>query len=106
MKRKQALDHFRNGKLQVIVTSDLAARGLDIQNVTHIIQMDVPANSDFFVHRAGRTARAGKTGINVIIGDAYEMRNLSKLEKKLGIIIQPRELRSGNVVEIQKDDYI
>ncbi len=105
-KRKQALDHFRNGKLQIIVTSDLAARGLDIQNVTHIIQMDVPANPDFFVHRSGRTARAGKTGINVIIGDAYEMRNLSKLEKRLGIIIQPRELRSGKVVEINKDDYI
>ena len=103
MKRKQALDHFRSGKLQIIVTSDLAARGLDIQNVTHIIQMDVPANSDFFVHRAGRTARAGKSGINVIIGDEYEMRNLSKLEKKLGIIINPRELHSGKVVEIIND---
>ncbi len=99
IKRKQALDHFRSGKLPIIITSDLAARGLDIPNITHIIQMDLPSNADFFVHRAGRTARAGKEGINAIIGDEFELRNLSRLEKKLGIIIYPRELRDGKVVE-------
>ncbi len=99
VKRKQALDHFRSGKLPIIITSDLAARGLDIPNITHIIQMDLPSNADFFVHRAGRTARAGKLGVNALIGDEYELRNLSKLEKRLGIIIYPRELRDGKVVE-------
>ncbi len=99
VKRKQALDRFRSGKLSIIITSDLAARGLDIPNISHIIQMDLPSNADFFVHRAGRTARAGKDGINAIIADEYELRNLSKLEKRLGIIIYPRELRNGKVVE-------
>ena len=61
--------------------------------------MDVPSNDDFFIHRSGRTARAGTNGINVIIGDEYEMRQLSKLEKKLGIVIHPKELRNGKVLE-------
>lgn len=98
MDRKKAIDDFRSGKCKILVTSDLAARGLDIGNITHIIQMDVPSNEDFFVHRAGRTARAGKTGINIVIGDEYELRQLAKLEKKLGIIIYPKVLYSGKLM--------
>ena len=74
IERKQAIDRFRSGKNKILITSDLAARGLDFPDVSHIIQMDVSTNDDFFIHRAGRTARAGKTGINIVIGDAHEMR--------------------------------
>ena len=95
--RKAALDRFRGGKIKFLVTSDLAARGLDIQGITHIIQLDLPSDSDFFIHRAGRTARAGKKGINVVIGDEYELRKLSALEKKLGIVIYPKEIIYGKV---------
>lgn len=95
--RKKAIDSFRNGKCPVLVTSDLAARGLDIHDVTHIVQMDVPKNDDFFVHRAGRTARAGKTGINAIIGDEWELRRLASLEKKLGIVVYPKVLYGGKI---------
>lgn len=98
MDRKKAIDDFRSGKCKILVTSDLAARGLDIGNITHIIQLDVPSNEDFFVHRAGRTARAGKTGINIVIGDEYELRQLAKLEKKLGIIIYPKVLYGGKLM--------
>ena len=98
IERKKAIDDFRSGKCQILVTSDLAARGLDIGNVTHIIQMDVPSNEDFFVHRAGRTARAGKSGLNIIIGDEYELRQLSKLEKKLEIVIYPKLLYGGKLI--------
>lgn len=96
--RKAAIDRFRSGKEKILITSDLAARGLDISGITHIIQMDFPSDSDFFIHRAGRTARAGKTGINVVIGDAYEMKAYSALEKKLGITVYPKEVRNGKVV--------
>lgn len=96
--RKKALDTFRSGKCPILVTSDLASRGLDIQNVSHIIQMDVPSNEDFFVHRAGRTGRAGKNGTNIVIGDAHEMRRLSQLEKKLGIIVYPKMLYKGKLI--------
>lgn len=104
VKRKQAIDRFRSGKCPIIVTSDLAARGLDIPDISHIIQLDIPSNADFFVHRAGRTARAGKSGINAVIGDEREMRDLARLEKKLGIIIYPKELHNGKVVNA--DDTI
>ena len=96
--RKTAVDRFRSGKANILITSDLAARGLDIQNISHVVQMDFPDDDDFFIHRCGRTARAGKTGINVVIGDEYEMRKLAALEKKLGIIIYPKEIYNGKVI--------
>jgi len=98
MERKSAMDRFRSGKVKILVTSDLAARGLDIQNISHVIQMDLPSDEDFFVHRAGRTARAGSKGINVVIGDEYEMNHYAQLEKKLGIIVYPKEIRNGKVI--------
>ena len=99
IERKQAIDRFRSGKNKILITSDLAARGLDFPDVSHIIQMDVSTNDDFFIHRAGRTARAGKTGINIVIGDAHEMRLFAKLEKKLGFVVYPKELHNGKVTE-------
>ena len=98
-KRKAAIDRFRSGKERILITSDLAARGLDIPEISHIIQMDLPSDEDFFIHRSGRTARAGKTGINVVIGDEWEMRHYASLEKKLGITVYPKEIRNGKVVE-------
>lgn len=95
--RKAAIDKFRNGKIKLLVTSDLASRGLDIQDISHIVQMDLPTNEDFFIHRAGRTARAGKIGINIVIGDEYEMRKYSQLEKKLGITVYPKILYKGHL---------
>ena len=100
-KRKSAIDRFKSGKEKILVTSDLAARGLDIQEVSHIIQMDLPNDEDFFVHRCGRTARAGKKGINVVIGDEYEMNHYAQLEKKLGLCVYPKEIYNGKVSEIK-----
>lgn len=96
--RKSIIDKFRSGKLKVLVTSDLTSRGLDIPEISHIIQMDLPSNDDFFIHRAGRTARARKTGLNIVIGDAYEMRKYASLEKRLGIFVTPKMLYKGKLV--------
>ena len=104
-KRKAAIDRFRSGKEKILITSDLAARGLDIPEISHIIQMDLPQDDDFFIHRSGRTARAGKTGIYVVIGDEWEMRHYAQLEKKLGIIVYPKELRNGKVVSPEPADF-
>ena len=90
--RKAALDGFRNGSIETLVSTDLAARGLDIQGITHIIALDVPDNSEVYIHRCGRTARAGKRGIMITIGDETQMRLLSAMEKKLKICVQPKEL--------------
>lgn len=96
--RKAAIDRFRNGKCRILITSDLASRGLDIPGITHIVQMDLPSNEDFFVHRSGRTARAGKSGINVVIGDEYEIRKYAALEKKFGLKVYPKMLYKGKLV--------
>ncbi len=96
--RKAAIDKFRSGKCKILITSDLAARGLDIANISHVVQMDLPEDEDFFIHRSGRTARAGKNGINVVIGDEYEMRKFAALEKKLGIVVYPKEIFDGKIV--------
>ena len=95
--RKAALDSFREGKTEVLVSTDLAARGLDIPGISHVIAMDVPAESEVYIHRCGRTGRAGKRGIMVTIGDETQMRLLALLEKKLKIRVNPKELYEGRI---------
>lgn len=97
--RKSAIDRFRSGKCKILITSDLGARGLDIPDITHIIQMDLPEDDDFFIHRAGRTARAGKSGINVVIGDEFELRRYATLEKKFGLTVYPKQIRNGKITK-------
>jgi superfamily II DNA/RNA helicase len=97
--RREAMERFRSGKAAVLVSSDLAARGLDIPGISHVIALDVSEDRDAYIHRAGRTGRAGKKGIMVSIGDEIEMRRLSALEKKLGITVYPKELYGGKVCE-------
>ncbi|MDR1175077.1 MAG: DEAD/DEAH box helicase [Treponema sp.] len=95
--RKAAIDGFRGGKVDVLVSSDLACRGLDINGVTHIIALDCPGEDLVYIHRAGRTARAGRRGIMVTIGDEQEMNALARLEKRLGITVYPKILFRGKV---------
>jgi superfamily II DNA/RNA helicase len=95
--RKRGLEEFKTGKTRVLVSSDLAARGLDIPNISHVIALDAPADSDAYIHRAGRTARAGKQGVMVTIGDEKELRRLAVLEKKLGITVYPKTLYQGRI---------
>jgi superfamily II DNA/RNA helicase len=95
--RKAAIDRFRSGKTKILITSDLCTRGLDIPNISHIIQMDLPSDEDFFIHRSGRTGRAGQKGINIVIGDEYEMNQFAALEKKIGITVYPKEIYNGKI---------
>jgi len=97
MERKNAIDSFRSGKAKILVTSDLTARGLDIEDITHVVQMDISDDETFFIHRAGRTSRQGKKGINIVIGDEREMQIYSALEKKLHITVYPKMLYKGKV---------
>ena len=104
VERKATIDKFRSGKIKILVTSDLAARGLDIPDISHVIQMDMPSDDDFFIHRAGRTARMGKTGVNIVIGDGYEMRKYAAIEKKLKITVYPRMLYKGKLIDPNEVD--
>jgi superfamily II DNA/RNA helicase len=96
--RRAAAEAFRSGKVSILVSSDLAARGLDFPGLSHIVALDVPDNGEAYIHRAGRTGRAGKRGIMVSIGDEGEMRRLAALEKRLGITVYPKELHGGRII--------
>jgi len=95
--RREALDSFRDGNVMALVSTDLAARGLDIPGITHVISLDVPADSEVYIHRCGRTGRAGNRGVMVTIGDETQMRLLAALEKKLKIKVYPKELHYGKI---------
>ena len=103
-RRKQALDAFRCGQIRLLVSSDLAARGLDINDITHVIALDVSEDRDIYLHRAGRTARAGKGGVMVSIGTEGEMRRLAALEKSLGLTVYPKELYGGRILAAGEDE--
>jgi len=95
--RRESLESFRNGGIEALISTDLAARGLDIPGITHVISLDVPSDSEVYIHRCGRTARAGKRGVMVTIGDETQMRLLAALEKKLKLKIYPKELHYGKI---------
>lgn len=82
--RKQALDGFRNGKYNVLVATDVAARGIDIQGVTHVINFDIPGAYDDYVHRIGRTARANAKGEAITFVSREDGKELRAIEKALG----------------------
>jgi superfamily II DNA/RNA helicase len=96
--RKQAMDDFRSGRVQVLMASDVAARGLDIAGVTHIFNLDAPSQSKAYLHRVGRTARAGAKGIAVSILTENETRLIRRYGKELGITLTEVRLREGRVI--------
>ena len=89
--RMATLDGFRDGSIQILVASDVAARGLDIPNVSHVFNFDVPTHPEDYVHRIGRTGRAGKSGTAVTICQPHEEKYLSKIEALVGTEIPRAE---------------
>ena len=84
-RRMQVLKRFKEGKLDILVATDVAARGLDISGVTHVYNYDIPQDPDSYVHRIGRTGRAGKSGMSVTFVTPNEvgyMRTIEDLTKK------------------------
>jgi ATP-dependent RNA helicase RhlE len=83
--RTKALDDFRAGRIRVLVATDIAARGIDVEGITHVINFDIPNVSETYIHRIGRTARAGNAGISMSFCDSEErsyIRDIEKLMKR------------------------
>jgi superfamily II DNA/RNA helicase len=85
--RERALRAFRNGKVDVLVATDVAARGLDVSGVTHVINYDCPEDADTYTHRIGRTGRAGATGVAVTFVDWEDLPRWRIIDKSLGLDI-------------------
>ena len=79
--RQRALERFRSGSARILVATDIAARGIDIDNITHVINFELPNEPESYVHRIGRTARAGAAGIAISFCDASENEYLRQIEK-------------------------
>jgi ATP-dependent RNA helicase RhlE len=82
--RRKALDGFRRGSYDVLVATDVASRGIDVDDITHVFQFDLPDDPESYVHRIGRTGRAGRDGIAVSFCDESEAKKLRKVEKVIG----------------------
>ncbi len=96
-KRNETLAKFKAGEVELLVCSDVAARGLDISDVGHVINFDVPVNAEDYIHRIGRTGRAGKTGHAYTLASSTDAKLLAAIEKMLKYPIPP--LQFGNTVE-------
>jgi ATP-dependent RNA helicase RhlE len=81
--RTRALDGFKRGKFQVLVATDVAARGLDVDDITHVINYDLPMEAETYVHRIGRTARAGSDGNAISFCSAEDRALLRSIERLL-----------------------
>jgi superfamily II DNA/RNA helicase len=97
MDRKQAMDGIRSGAIRIMIASDLAARGLNILGVTHVFNLDVPTMSKAYLHRVGRTARAGAKGTAISLVTEIEARLIRRYEKELDITMQCIRVRDGHV---------
>ncbi|TFG85190.1 MAG: DEAD/DEAH box helicase, partial [Spirochaetales bacterium] len=103
--RRSALEAFGSGEARWLVTTDLGARGLDLQDVSHVISFDLPEETSIYVHRAGRTGRAGKRGVSVALADLVELRRASKIAVRYGFPFVCKILDSGIVHDIEPENF-
>ena len=88
--RDEVMGRFRKRQLQLLVATDVAARGLDVDDLSHVINFNLPDDFEIYVHRSGRTGRAGKKGISIAILHTREMRKIREIEKRTKISFTSR----------------
>ena len=92
--REAIIRNFREGKIKVMVATDVAARGLDVNDVSHVFNYHIPFDPESYVHRIGRTGRAGRTGTSVLIVTPHEFRDLKKIENKMKTTLEMKAVPS------------
>ena len=100
--RERIIDNLRGGKVNVIVATDVAARGLDVQRISHVINYDLPFDSEAYVHRIGRTGRAGRSGEAILFVGPRERGKLRRLEAATRQTIEPMEFPSNRAINKQR----
>jgi ATP-dependent RNA helicase DeaD len=96
--RDAIMGRFRKRKIQLLVATDVAARGIDVDDITHVINYNLPDEEEVYVHRSGRTARAGKRGISIAIIHSRERGKLKSVERKLGKTFEQRPVPTGQEI--------
>ncbi|MBF0586748.1 DEAD/DEAH box helicase [Prosthecochloris sp. N3] len=98
VQREKTVGQLKSGKLNIIVATDVAARGLDVERITHVINYDIPTDTEAYVHRIGRTGRAGRTGDAILFVTPREKSMLRTIERVTGSRIDRMELPSAEVI--------
>ena len=93
--RDDVMRRFRKRQLQILVATDVAARGLDVEDLTHVINYNLPDDDEIYVHRSGRTGRAGRNGISIAIIHGREHRRIKEIERKSGISFKKQRVPNG-----------
>ena len=93
--RDDVMRRFRKGQLQILVATDVAARGLDVEDLTHVINYNLPDDDEIYIHRSGRTGRAGKKGVSIAIINGRNMRKLKEIERTSKISFKKKDVPSG-----------
>ena len=101
--RQKVLNDFKNGKIPVLLTTDVATRGLDIPDVTHVVHFELPEDVKQYVHRSGRTGRMGKEGTVVSLVTKAELSSVKKWTAKMNVALQKQLLEKGQVVIEEKN---
>ena len=96
--RDLVMSKFRNKRIQILVATDVAARGIDVSDLTHIINYTIPEQTETYVHRSGRTGRAGSSGISISIINMREMYRIKHLEKKVGKKFEQKQIPLGKEI--------
>jgi ATP-dependent RNA helicase DeaD len=100
--REECIKAFKSSKLEILIATDVAARGLDVNDVSHVFNYHLPFDSESYVHRIGRTGRAGKEGVAVSIVTPHEFRMLQKIEKNIGAKLESKIVPDIDSVKLKK----
>lgn len=102
--RDKVMNSFRSGKIEMLVATDVAARGLDVENVDIVFNYDIPQDPEYYVHRIGRTGRAGKTGMAITFSSGRKRQRIKFIEKIIRTRLQPIPMPSVKEVQLSKID--
>jgi len=103
--RERVLTGLRSGRLQLVVATDVAARGIDVEHITHVVNMELPTNTESYVHRIGRTARAGRSGTAITLVVPPKRRKLQYMQRDLGVKSEAMPIPTDqDIAAIQRRD--
>src|SRR3990172_1047088 len=103
--RDNAMEAFRNKRIRYLIATDVAARGIDVKNISHVINYDMPNDAETYIHRIGRTGRAGASGDSITFATREEIGDLLRIENFIKTNIEKKKFENGNVSDVDPEEF-